>query len=97
MSELKLLTDLLVPVANFSDSILHIVVYLFLLLFTHRKLEEIDSDGDGDSLPVLLHKTTNQDVSGNCVFLCDKQHLTAMYTCSNTASLMCVVWHMYLY
>ena len=38
-------------------------VYLLLLLFTHRKLEESKSGVEGDSLPVLLHKTTGQDVS----------------------------------
>ena len=39
-------------------------VYLLFLLFTHRKLEESESDVEGDSLPVLLHNTTGQDVSG---------------------------------
>ena len=40
-------------------------VYL-LLLCTRRKLEESNGDIEGDSLPVLLHKTTSQDVSACC-------------------------------
>ena len=50
-------------------------VYL-LLLFTHRKLEESKSGVEGDSLPVLLHNATGQDVSGMDSFL-HEEHFTS--------------------
>ena len=54
-------------------------MYLLLLLFTHRKLEECESDVEEDGLPVLLHKTTNQDVSGIEPSL-HEEHLASVYT-----------------